>query len=323
MTCPLVRSLLFALLSLGVGLSSSTAQDTAAPGNADGEQLVRQLTERRHPWLLPPGPELKSLRYTYHLRGDERVVELAPATKGVRFGMWQGATLSTGLRALAASPEKFHATARRIESDPTYAVPFLRLTVRRHEPSHALDRRRIRRRSQFARRRKSVQPGVWPQQLERCRWFIVDGADRRGAHRNHQHDVDHARVRVGQRSHDRTQPLQSVLPEQRRFDHELPQRGAGHQRRGTGRGELSADLWLRCDRNAVENGAAIDLNTLLPVGSGWNLLSAEGINNAGDIVGYGTFGGQTRGFLRTAVPEPASGLLLACAGLAGLFLRRL
>jgi hypothetical protein len=134
MTRPLVRSLLFALLSLGVGLSSSIAQVAAATGDADGEQLVRQLTERRHPWLLPPGPELKSLRYTYHLRGDERVVELARGAKGVRLGMWQGATLSTGLRALVASPEKFQATGRRIEIDPTYAVPFLRLTVRPKAP---------------------------------------------------------------------------------------------------------------------------------------------------------------------------------------------
>ncbi len=45
------------------------------------------------------------------------------------------------------------------------------------------------------------------------------------------------------------------------------------------------------------NGEAIDLNTLVPPGSGWVLQSAEGINERGDIVGYGSFKGQTRAFL--------------------------
>ena len=45
------------------------------------------------------------------------------------------------------------------------------------------------------------------------------------------------------------------------------------------------------------NGEAIDLNTLVPPGSGWVLQSAEGINEHGDIVGYGSFKGQTRAFL--------------------------
>ncbi|MBM3844738.1 MAG: DUF3466 family protein [Verrucomicrobia bacterium] len=44
-------------------------------------------------------------------------------------------------------------------------------------------------------------------------------------------------------------------------------------------------------------GEAIDLNTLVPPGSGWLLQSAEGINDRGDIVGYGSFQGQTRAFL--------------------------
>lgn len=45
------------------------------------------------------------------------------------------------------------------------------------------------------------------------------------------------------------------------------------------------------------DGEAIDLNTLVPPGSGWVLQSAEGINEHGDIVGYGSFKGQTRAFL--------------------------
>jgi probable HAF family extracellular repeat protein len=40
------------------------------------------------------------------------------------------------------------------------------------------------------------------------------------------------------------------------------------------------------------NGTAmIDLNSLLAAGSGWTLINADGINNAGDIVGYGVFDG--------------------------------
>lgn len=58
----------------------------------------------------------------------------------------------------------------------------------------------------------------------------------------------------------------------------------------------------------------IDLNTLLPTNSGWELFTAEGINNQNQIVGYGRYSGQGRAFLLTldeseptvATPEPAS-----------------
>jgi probable HAF family extracellular repeat protein len=69
-------------------------------------------------------------------------------------------------------------------------------------------------------------------------------------------------------------------------------------------------------------GQIFDLNALISPGSGWNLLSAEGINDAGDIVGFGTFQGQTRAFLLTAVPEPSSWALLAVGGVAILLGRR-
>ncbi|MFZ2949711.1 MAG: hypothetical protein WA003_09530, partial [Desulfuromonadaceae bacterium] len=46
-----------------------------------------------------------------------------------------------------------------------------------------------------------------------------------------------------------------------------------------------------------ENGLAYDLNTLIPVGTGWVLASARDINASGQIVGYGTFNGKTQGFL--------------------------
>jgi probable HAF family extracellular repeat protein len=64
-------------------------------------------------------------------------------------------------------------------------------------------------------------------------------------------------------------------------------------------------------------GAAFDLNDLIPAGSGWVLRSAEGINNRGQIVGYGTFDGRTQAFLLTPVPAPP-GVVLAAVGAAGL-----
>jgi probable HAF family extracellular repeat protein len=42
-----------------------------------------------------------------------------------------------------------------------------------------------------------------------------------------------------------------------------------------------------------------DLNKLIPVGSGWELQQAYGINNAGQIVGTGTHKGLEHGFLLT------------------------
>ena len=40
-----------------------------------------------------------------------------------------------------------------------------------------------------------------------------------------------------------------------------------------------------------QNGQIYDLDNLIPADSGWTLTSATGINDAGDIVGYGTFDG--------------------------------
>lgn len=70
-----------------------------------------------------------------------------------------------------------------------------------------------------------------------------------------------------------------------------------------------------------QNGVAIDLNTLIAPGSGWNLLSAEGINDSGDIVGFGTFGGSTRAFMLT-IPTPGATMVLGLGGLLAARRRR-
>jgi probable HAF family extracellular repeat protein len=43
----------------------------------------------------------------------------------------------------------------------------------------------------------------------------------------------------------------------------------------------------------------LDLNTLIPPGTGWTLDQANGINDAGEIVGYGAKKGQQHAFLLT------------------------
>ncbi|MBA3484922.1 MAG: PEP-CTERM sorting domain-containing protein [Pirellulales bacterium] len=55
----------------------------------------------------------------------------------------------------------------------------------------------------------------------------------------------------------------------------------------------------------------VDLNTLIDPASGWDLVIGRGINNAGQITGYGYIGNKLHGFLLTPVPEPASLALLA------------
>jgi probable HAF family extracellular repeat protein len=45
------------------------------------------------------------------------------------------------------------------------------------------------------------------------------------------------------------------------------------------------------------NGALLDLNNLIPTGSGWVLTEAYGINASDQIVGTGTYNGQSQAFL--------------------------
>jgi probable HAF family extracellular repeat protein len=47
----------------------------------------------------------------------------------------------------------------------------------------------------------------------------------------------------------------------------------------------------------ISGGVGVDLNSLIPAGSGWHLGVATGINNAGQIVGVGRHNGIQRAFL--------------------------
>jgi uncharacterized membrane protein len=60
--------------------------------------------------------------------------------------------------------------------------------------------------------------------------------------------------------------------------------------------------------------ATSDLNTLLNPLSGWTLSVADGVNDQGQIAGYGNIGAQTEGYLVRPVPEP-SALALTAVGL--------
>ena len=59
------------------------------------------------------------------------------------------------------------------------------------------------------------------------------------------------------------------------------------------------------------DGILVDLNSLIPANSGWELLGAYGINHAGQIVGEGLYQGQDQAFLLN--PTPVPGLRLAGA----------
>ncbi len=51
------------------------------------------------------------------------------------------------------------------------------------------------------------------------------------------------------------------------------------------------------------DGVIVDLNDCVPANSGWVLQSGEGINDHGEIAGYGLYQGVTRAFLLTPVDD--------------------
>jgi len=59
-----------------------------------------------------------------------------------------------------------------------------------------------------------------------------------------------------------------------------------------------------------------DLNDLIPAESGWVLNYAKGINESGQISGYGLFNGRTTGFVLNSTPEPISSALFLLGGAA-------
>lgn len=66
------------------------------------------------------------------------------------------------------------------------------------------------------------------------------------------------------------------------------------------------------------NGILTDLNTLLPTDSGWSLIHARSINDAGQIAGEGFLKGEFHAFLLSPVPEPKIyAMLLVGLGLLG------
>lgn len=67
-----------------------------------------------------------------------------------------------------------------------------------------------------------------------------------------------------------------------------------------------------------KNGTMIDLNTLLPANSGWHLVDATGINDDGQIIGWGNYNnGNGEEFLLNlnSTPEPATLALLGVGAL--------
>ncbi len=74
------------------------------------------------------------------------------------------------------------------------------------------------------------------------------------------------------------------------------------------------------------DGAMQDLNSLIPGGSGWQLLEAYSINASGDITGIGLLNGRPAAFLlepMDPVPEPRGlSVILVALGLFAAFHRR-
>jgi probable HAF family extracellular repeat protein len=58
---------------------------------------------------------------------------------------------------------------------------------------------------------------------------------------------------------------------------------------------------------ADATGPLVDLNDVIPAGSGWELTDAQGINDRGQIAGTGTINGQDHAFLLTPIGSGGGG----------------
>jgi probable HAF family extracellular repeat protein len=72
------------------------------------------------------------------------------------------------------------------------------------------------------------------------------------------------------------------------------------------RGELVGIMWDSADKEHAfvyrDDSGFLDLNDLIPAGSGWELVFARGINSDGRIVGHGIINGEDRAYMLTPAP---------------------
>jgi hypothetical protein len=68
------------------------------------------------------------------------------------------------------------------------------------------------------------------------------------------------------------------------------------------------------------SGEIIDVNTLFPSGFGWVALTADRINDAGEIAGTGTLNGVPAAFVLTPVPSATYSVQSLCAACNGMLL---
>jgi probable HAF family extracellular repeat protein len=69
-----------------------------------------------------------------------------------------------------------------------------------------------------------------------------------------------------------------------------------------------------------EDSGFVNLKSLVFSTDGWDFEQATGINERGEIVGFGIFNDQVRGFLLTPVPEPSLFVLAAQSAFCGVLL---
>ncbi|MEL6355068.1 MAG: hypothetical protein AAFR58_25495 [Cyanobacteria bacterium J06627_28] len=85
--------------------------------------------------------------------------------------------------------------------------------------------------------------------------------------------------------------------------------------------ERFATLWAPSNTQNNDGWVNVDLQTLIPGDSGWDLSGALSINNSWQIVGYGTLEGEQRSFLLTPTSVPEPGLLFGMGALVLLAVR--